>query len=157
MMMSMLLATVTHWAVPPMSDVMRLPDAEPTDGKKGGVVRIVAAHDEYEPGSFVVRSDTDLGKVRLALSELKGPDGAVFPKDDLDLKVVKVWYQNGNGWFSYFGDTGGFKLCPELLLNDEDLIRVDTAKKANYAWLTAPDGKVTERWLNPPAKMDRRS
>ena len=31
----MLLATVTHWAVPSMSDEMRLPDAEPKDGEKG--------------------------------------------------------------------------------------------------------------------------
>ena len=75
--------------------------------------------------------------------------GDVFPADALDLTVVKVWYQNKNGWFSYFADTG-MKLCPELLLHDEDLIRVDTEKEANYARITAADGATAEWWLNPP-------
>ena len=148
-------ATVTHWAVPAMSDEMRLPDRVPQDGEKGGIVRIVAAKDEFEPASFVVRADADLGKVAFALSELKTDDGKAFPAKDLDLKFVKVWYQNKNGWFSYFGDTGGFKLIPELLVNDEDLIRVDTEKVANYARLVGADGTVTEKWINPPATMDK--
>ena len=68
---------------------------------------------------------------------------------------MKVWYQNRNGWFSYFGDTG-FKLCPELLVNDEDLIRVDTKTEANYARLVGKDGRKSEKWLNPPRQMDSR-
>ena len=158
-------ATVTHWAVPAMSDEMRLPDRVPQDGEKGGIVRIVAAKDEFEPASFVVRADADLGKVKFEIGDLKqvkktgeGEEvetGVVFPKGDLDLKFIKVWYQNKNGWFSYFGDTGGFKLIPELLVNDEDLIRVDTEKVANYARLVGADGTVTEKWINPPATMDK--
>jgi len=155
MISALLLATVTHWAVPPMSDEMRLPEVEPRDGTKDGVVRIVVAKDEFEPGSFVVRSDADLGKVAFELSALTNGQGVAFSADGLDLKVVKVWYQNLNAWFSYFGDEG-FKLCPELLLNDEDLIRVDTEKVANYARLVDADGKVTEKWLNPKPQMDLR-
>ena len=137
---ALLLATIAHWAVPAMSEVMRLPDAVPQDGEKGGTVTIVAARDEYEPGSFVVRSDVDLGKEKFEIGDLKQVEktgegeeretGVVLPTEDIDLKFVKVWYQNRNAWFSYFGDTG-FKLCPELLVNDEDLVRVDTAKGAN--------------------------
>lgn len=155
---------IVHWAVPAMSDVQRLPDMEPKDGVKGGVVRIVAAKGEYEPGSFVVRAAEDLGKVKFEVSDLRqvkktgeGEEketGVVFPKENVDLKFVKVWYQNRNAWFSYFGDTG-FKLCPELLVNDEDLIRVDTAKKANYARLVEADGTRHERWLNPPRQLDQ--
>ena len=158
-------ADVSWWAVPAMSEEQRLPDTVPTDGEKGGVVRIVAAKGEYEPGSFVVRSTEDLGKVKLEVSDLKqvkskgeGEErdtGVVFPKENIDLKVIKVWYQNKNGWFTYFADTG-FKLCPELLLNDEDLIRVDTEKVANYARLTEKDGRRHEFWLNPPRLLDRR-
>ena len=72
----LLIATVTHWAVEPISTIQRLPDAIPSDGEKGGVVRIVAAQDEYEPGSFVVRSDEDLGKVTLELGEFKRDQGS---------------------------------------------------------------------------------
>ncbi len=146
---------VWHYAVPPMSEIQRLADVYPSDGTPNGVVRIVAAKDEYEPGSFLVWANKNLGKVRFDLSEFKNEKGEAFPKDALDLKFVKVWYQNKNGWFSYFGDTN-FKLCPELLLNDEDLIRVDTKKQANYAKLVDEKGAKTEQWINPPRQMDKR-
>ena len=144
------------YAVPAMSEVQRLPDIYPLDGEPGTAVRIVAAGDEYEPGAFLVYPFSDLGKVSFSLTPFKSKTGRTFPADALDLKVVKVWYQNANGWYSYFGDTG-FKLCPELLLNDEDLIRVDAEKKANYARLVSKDGKVTEHWINPPRQMNRRN
>ncbi len=148
-------APFVHYAVPAMSDVQRLEDVYPIDGQAAAPVRIVAAKDEFEPGSFLVYPLADLGKVSFSLTPFRTEKGQVFPADKLDLKVVKVWCQNRNGWYSYFGDTQ-FKLCPELLLNDEDLIRVDPVKLANYARLTGPDGKVTEQWINPPRQFDRR-
>ena len=148
-------APFVHYAVPAMSDVQRLEDVYPIDGKAAGTVRIISAKDEFEPGSFLVYPLQDLGKVSFSLTPFRTAKGQVFPADKLDLKVVKVWCQNRNGWYSYFGDTG-FKLCPELLLNDEDLIRVDKEKLANYARLTDKDGKVTETWLNPPRQFDKR-
>ena len=147
---SLLLAFVVS-AVPPTDDVAYLPDVIPPQG--GETVEIVVAKDEYEPGSFVVRSDLDVESVELRVGELKTADGKVFPAKDVDLRAVKVWYQNGNAWFSYFGDTG-MKLVPELLLHDERLVRVDTAKKANYARIVAQDGSVSERWINPPRQFD---
>ena len=147
-------AAFVHYGVPPMSPLQRLPDVYPEDGTAGGTVRIVAAKDEYEPGSFLIYPLRDLGRTQLSLTPFRTDDGKVFPAADLDLKVVKVWYQNGNAWYSYFGDTG-FKLVPELLLHDEDLIRVDTETKANFARLTPPGGKKTEWWLNPPRQMNR--
>ena len=148
-------AAFVHYAVPPMSNVQRLPDIYPIDGQAGEPVRIIAAKDEYEPGAFLVYSFQNLGKVSFTLTPFKAKDGKTFPAANLDLKVIKVWYQNRNAWYSYFGDTG-FKLVPELLLNDEDLIRVDTEKKANYARLTEKDGAVHEKWLNPPRQMNDR-
>ena len=148
-------ADVVWWSVPAMSGAQRLPDAVPADGERGGTVRIVAARGEYEPGSFVVRSDADLGKVRPVVGTLTNENGVAFPAEGLDLRVVKVWFQNRNGWFSYFADSGA-KLCPELLLHDEDLIRVDREKGANYARITAADGKTFEWWLNPPRKLNGR-
>ena len=148
-------AGATWWSVPAMSGVQRLPDAIPADGEQGGTVRIVAARGEYEPGSFVVRADDDLGKLQPVVGRFVNEKGDVFPADALDLTVVKVWYQNKNGWFSYFADTG-FKLCPELLLHDEDLVHVDTAKEANYARITGADGKTSEWWLNPPRLLNGR-
>ncbi len=147
-------APLTWWAVPPMSDIQRLPDVEPADVPTGGVVRIRLAKGEYEPGSFVVKADADLGKVAFTLGAFRNEKGDSLPAAQLDLKVVKVWYQNRNAWYSYFGDTG-FKLVPELLLHDDGLIRVDTAREANYARIMAADGSASEQWLNPPRSMNR--
>ena len=154
-MHAFLLLALVHWVVDPMSTVQRLPDVEPTDGEKDGIIRIVAARDEYEPASFVLRADRDLDHVTLAVSDLKNETNDIFPKENLDLKVVKVWYQNRNAWYSYFGDCG-WKLVPELLLNDENLVRVDETKQANYARLVEADGRVHERCINPPRQFDRR-
>ena len=147
-------APFVHYAVPAMSGVQRLPDVYPSDGQPGALVRIVMAKDEYEPGSFLILANRELGRTQLTLSEFRNEKGDVFPPTELDLKVVKVWYQNRNAWYSYFGDTG-FALTPELLLNDEDLIRVDETRAANYARVRGKDGKVSERWLNPPRQLNR--
>jgi len=142
-----------YYAVAPTSETQYLPDAYPFDGEAYAPIRIIAALEEYEPGSFVVYPLEDLGKVQFEVSDLKSESGAVFSKSDLDLKTVKVWYQCGNGWYSYFSDPG-LKLCPELLLNDEDLVKVDTEKTLNYARLTAKNGKVSHRLLTVPKDMD---
>ena len=147
-------AGFVHYDIPAMSPLQRLPDVYPEDGIAGGTVRIVAAGDEYEPGAFLIYPLQNLGKTQLALTKFTTSDGKVFPAEDLDMKVVKVWYQNRNAWYSYFGDTG-FKLVPELLLHDDGLIRVDTAREANYARITATDGSSSEHWLNPPRSMNR--
>ncbi len=146
---------VVHYAVPAMSEVQRLADEYPIDGKIFGTVRIIMAQDEYEPGSFVVYPLADEGKVEFKLTPFKTADGKVFPADKLDLKVIKVWYQNGNGWYSYFGDTG-LKLTPELLLNDEDLFKVDTEKVQNYARVLDEKGNVSWLWVTPPLEIDKR-
>ena len=146
---------VLLYSVPAMSETQYLPHVYPFDGEAGRSLRIIAAGDEYEPGSFLLYALQDFGKVQFEVRDLKSEDGNVFPKDRLDLKTIKVWYQNGNGWYSYFQDTG-LKLCPELLLNDEDLIKVDTKKKANYARLTEKDGAVSYYWLTPIRDVDNR-
>ena len=142
-------AGVKWYAVDPMGETPYMPDKAPQGGIEGGTLRIVAAKGEYEPCSVVLVADQDLGKVKVELGDLRNENGDVFPKANLDLKTVKVWYQCGNAWTSYFADPG-LRLCPELLLNDEDLIKVDTKKVGNYARLTEKDGRVSYFWLTAP-------
>lgn len=141
-----------YYVVPAMSDIPRLPQVYPADGILGGELRIVAAQDEFEPASFVVFPFKDIAKAELKVSALTGPKGARLPKENVDLKVVKVWYQNGNGWFSYFADPG-LELVPELLLNDENLVKVDTAAKANYARVDYPGGSKYV-WISAPRRLE---
>lgn len=140
------------YVVPAMSPVMRLPGTYPLDGRLGGDLRIVLAQDQYETGSFVIYPFADIDKVDLKITELKSANGNVLAATDLDLKVVKVWYQNGNAWLSYFADPG-LKLVPELLLHDENLIRVDEKEKANYARIITAAGPK-EIWISAPQKLD---
>ena len=141
-------AKIAFYAVPAMSDVMRIPDVYPFDGKLGGEVRATLAQGEFESASFELFAFEDMDKVELKLSDLKGPGGTLAA----DLRVVKTWFQNGNGWVSYFDDVG-LKLTPELLLHDENLIDVDLEHAANYARVMK-DGKATKVWISAPKGLD---
>ncbi len=146
-------ADLVHFTVFPMSDIMRLGDVYPEDGRLNGSIRIVLAQDEYEPGSFQLFSFKDRKNVTFTVSDLKSKDGAVLPAKNLDLKVVKIWYQNGNRWHSYFQDIG-LRLTPELLLNDENLVKVDTKEVANYARIKTDKGERFE-WISAPIEIDQ--
>ena len=106
------------YAVPAMSDTMRLAWSYPEDGRLNVDLNIVAAQDEFEPASFQLFSFADKRNVTLVPTAFAGEGGATLPAAALDIKVVKLWFQNGNGWHSYFADVG-LKLIPELLLRDE--------------------------------------
>ena len=149
-------AGVKWYAVDPMGEEPYMPDEAPHGGKENAPIKIIAARGEYEPGSFVLVADEDLGKVSLEVGDFKTEKGWIFPAGRIDLKTVKVWYQAGNAWTSYFSDPK-LRLCPELLLNDEDLVKVDTKKGWNYARLTEADGSVRYQWINPPHQVDQGS
>lgn len=143
---------LTWYVVPAMSPVIRLAERYPDDGDHAAPITLIAAQDEYEPASIQVFSYNDQSNVELSVSDLTSAQGSVFSRDDLDLKVVKIWYQNGNGWFSYFADVG-LQLVPELLLHDENLIRVDTTTQANFARIK--EGSANrEVWISQPTEID---
>lgn len=144
---------VFYFAVEPMSEIMRLEDVFPADGKFNSTLRAVAARGEYEPVSFQLFSLKDRKDVTLAASGLRSKEGSAIPAENVDLKVVKIWYQNGNRWNSYFTDVG-LRLSPELLLKDENMIRVDTKQTANYARITGKNGRTKEVWISAPKDLD---
>ena len=130
---------VTCYAVPPMSSVKRLPNVIPVDGEVSDQLKIIAAKGEFEPASFVVTSSKDISALELKTSDLKGEKGEI-PAGAIDIKVVKCWYQGGTAWHSYFGDPTRRELIPELLLNDDSLIKVDYKTKDNYLRVDYPSG-----------------
>lgn len=122
---------IACYSVPPISSIKRLPDVLPSDGTLSDRLRIIAAKGEYEPASFVVVPRENITKFELKASELISPKGKI-PVSNIDIKVVKCWYQAGTAWYSYFGDSNRRELTPELLLKDDTLIKVDKEKKENY-------------------------
>lgn len=145
-------SAVEWWTVPAMSAVPRFADTYPSDGEQGGTLRVVAARGEFESASFVVRADGDIAKFQVTTGDLRSKDGGVIPAANLDPYVIKVWYQNGNAWWNYFTDVG-LRLCPELLLHDETLIKVDEKERANYVRVDYPTGSKY-RWVSPPREID---
>ncbi len=140
---------VAWYAVPAMSDVMRLTDTFPDDGRVAGTLRAVIAQDTFGAASFQLFAFRDFEKVEFEVSPLAFAGATNAPPLSADLRVVKLWLQSGNGWVSFFADRG-LKLVPELLLHDEGLIEVDFRKQANYARL----GNGTKVWISPPAEID---
>ncbi len=141
------------YAVPALSSIPRLPDKMPTDGRLSNQLRIVAAQGEFEPASFVIAPRADVARLELKPTPLIGTGGQI-PVGAVDIKVVKTWYQGGTAWYSYFGDSNRRELVPELLLNDETLVKVDREKQENYLrvgneyrWISYPAEKA-EKFFN---------
>ena len=146
-------ASAAWFVVEPMSDVMRTPDVYPEDGTLSGTLRAAVAQNEYEPVSFQLFSFSDRKNVRISVSDLKTKSGGqTIPAKEVAVKIVKCWYQAGNGWLSYFADSG-LKLTPELLLNDENMVRVDLDKPGSYARLQYPSGEKYV-WISAPNALD---
>lgn len=144
--------------VPAVSSVRRLPDQTPLDALSQDEIHFIAAKGEFEAASFLIRSNANLEGVQLRASLLKGSAGEI-PAANLDVKVVKVWYQDGTAWYSYFGDPSRKELVPELLLKDENLVRVDHEKQGNYLrvgeeykWISYPleEAKEFFNYLTEP-------
>jgi hypothetical protein len=94
---------------------------------KQGDIYVAACRGEFEPASFVIRSNRALTDVLVTATDLLGPGGAAIPKEEIDVRIVKCWFQAGETIVK-----GSTTLVPELLLKDASLIRVDVAAQTNY-------------------------
>lgn len=138
------------YAVPAVSNEKRLPNRIPRDGRPSDEIRVVGARGEFIPASFMIFPLEDIGEAELKVSDLKNGD-AQIPASDIDVRVVKCWYQGGTAWHSYFADDDRRTLVPELLLHDETLIKVDREKKENYLRVgDAANGRYL--WVSYPGE-----
>jgi len=140
------------YVVPPISQMKRLPDTLPLDGKADDRIDITAAQGEFEPASFIIAPMADVKRLELKASALVGDNGKI-PAGAVDIKVVKCWYQAGTAWYSYFADPASRALVPELLLNDENLVKVDMEKQENYLRVDYPKGSQYV-WASYPAEAE---
>jgi len=121
----------------PITNYKILPFTEPIENAiKSDTISITAAKGEYEPASFVIRSgDLDLKNVVIKVSDLKAQvkdtkgniSSATIPKEEIDIRVVRCWYQAG----VEIDDVNHKVLTPELLLHDDTLVRVDYERQVN--------------------------
>ena len=79
------------------------------------IMKVLACRGEYEPASFVVKTEGTLRRVRVDVGPLTGPSGSL-EADAVDVRVVQLLFRRVTDWPA---------LAPALLLHDADLIVVD--------------------------------
>lgn len=132
---------VMVYVVPAMTQEMCLPYDLPSYGQLSNQIQVIAAKGEFEPASFVVVPFAPVNKFELKISDLKSGSNTI-PSSAVDAKMVKRWIRSGGAWLTYHGDKRQRVLVPDLLLNDENLIRVDETRATNELRLSYPDGDV---------------
>ncbi len=138
--------------VPPISKSPILPATYPLPGDKSTILNISAARGEFEPGSFVLRSSSrDMSGLTVTASDLYGLNGGeVIPSENVDIKIVKPWFQSYYAW-NEIGKVAPTdfrqKLVPELLLKDDSLVTIDIGAERNLIKLDKGNTTATE-WVN---------
>ena len=91
---------------------------------------ITACRNEFEPASFIINAQKDLAGITIKVPDLYSTQGNTIPADAINIRLVKVWYQASekNIWYT----TPERNLTPELLINDDSLVKVDYVTKTNY-------------------------
>ena len=135
-------------SVTPLSGIRRTPDLFPEDGDFSSPLQVLAAKGEYEPASFLLFAFQDLRGVTLAARDLVSAEGARIPASEIDLTVVKIWYQMGTAWCGFHADHLRRVPTPELLLHDEKLIEVDHDRKENFVRADFRGGLTAYHWIS---------
>ena len=136
-------AELLVWTTPAITDRRVLPVPDPP-GSVATALALRACRGEHEAASFVVWPPRREMTLEVVATDLRGPTG-VIPAASVDVRAVKCWYQSGGN--ERFPINHGLHLMtPELLLRDDDLVRVDTVGKRNLVKLQYPDG--TRKWVD---------
>lgn len=109
----------------PVTNYRVIPRSRNLTGEIDGAIDLFSCPGEYVPASFVLVPKQST-VATFDVGDLTGESGTI-PAQALDLKGVKVWYQGGIA----FTELDKKIPTPELLLNDDGLVRVDDEKQVN--------------------------
>ena len=115
--------TQVAWLSKPVVDSYPAPDVVPAADVLSESLRLSVTPGEYEPASFMVRSDQPVKNLLPVAGVLS--DGESELADSIDIRIVKHWYQASRD--SMRGNLSPI-LVPELLLKDDGLVRVEDGK-----------------------------
>lgn len=132
--------TVVTYAVNPTSQEMYLPSKLPRDGAVADSLRFLAAQGEHTFGSAVFVPLRTVKAFTVRFTELKDAKGNRIPSERIETKVVKCWFRSGGAWLAYQSDKLTRVLAPDLLLNDEKVVRVDEFRESNERLLHLAEG-----------------
>lgn len=131
--------TATIYIVPAITDNKILPTFSISSKYISKEISITAAPSEYEPASFIVYANQPINSLEIISSDLNG-ESATIPSSDIDIRIVKNWYQAGESIM----DITHKILTPELLLKDDTLVKVEDGENylkldsGEYIWISNP-------------------
>jgi hypothetical protein len=133
---------VTVFVVPAIQDEKTLPDSSIPERYRSNDISMAASPGEYEPASFVVRAEEDIASLAVEPTDLAGPGGSVIPAANVDIRVVKCWWQAGVSVGIAPNGEVDRRFTPELLLKDDSLVKVENGENyvkintGEYVWVS---------------------
>ena len=117
------------YVTPPITETKIIPTSVISPAYLSNTIFINASPGEYEPASFTIKTLDGIPDLVIEPTSLIGADGNI-PAENIDIKVVKCWWQASASTIN----TDGRFLIPELLLNDNSLVYIDST----YNYLRLP-------------------
>ena len=133
-------APAAVFSMSPSSQELLTPDALPKTGKMISALRLFAAKGEYKPATLAIVPFKPVKNFTLRISDLKNEKGKIYKSSLIDVKLIKRWYRAGGTWLNYFSDKHIRILVPDLLINDDRIIKVDEFRQTNEFLLRYPEG-----------------
>lgn len=115
--------------------------------ENANTVKIRATPGEFEPISLFLMAKVSLSNVKIQWTSLSSASGTI-PAAALDFRIAKVWYQNGT---SVIGT--GKLLTQELLVKNDNLIKVDETAKTNSILVKRSDGTAFYANIGSPSAV----
>lgn len=132
-------AIVTSFTLSATTQDMLQPYELPKVGRLSNTLNVFAAQGEFESAILVVVPFRPVKSFTIEVSDLR--DGAhVIPSAAVDPKVIKRWFRTGGAWMTYHADKRQRVLVPDLLVNDDAIIRVDEIRASNEMLMHFPRG-----------------
>ena len=145
---------ISAWPVPAWGASPILPD---TPAGLSGEVLLRVCPGERESASFALRSEMAHAQIVVELASMpRNAAGRELPAELFHFQVVKCWYQAGFAGVDPEPQDKSLRvLVPELLLNDDSLVRVDDALQTNflrlgdhYEDISQPAERTDHIWIN---------
>lgn len=131
------LAQTSVGAVSAAPEIRALDPFDPAAGTAARL-RLVAAKGEIESGRFVVRTAQEpLQNANFQVGALSS-DSHQLSAGSVELRYLKSWYQGATSAARAIEASPQRVLTPELLVKDDELLRVDHGSKDNYVRVQAP-------------------
>jgi len=114
--------SVSVYVFNPITDSYIYPHTVISDSLLSDTIEVRSSPGEYIAATFVINADRVLSSLNISVDDLVGDSGTIT-SDNIDINIVKNWYQKGN-IISYLVGYNTRLYVSELLLKNSSLVNV---------------------------------